>query len=358
MESVGNRNQKGTIVTVTRSRLGVSLPMLNQPYTKLSELAALADEAGFDSVWDYEFFRNPFIAHALNARATENVKLGTGLATAISRTPFEMANAVADVDELSCGRAILGLSTGAASWTDAFNGGDVSHALPRMREYIEILRLVWRHFTDGEPAHYQGQFYNFETPLINPWGVRELERPDIPIYLGCLKERMLQMAGEVADGVLTYFVTPEFITGHVLPNITKGAEKSGRNPAEVDVTALVLCSVSSDRKEAIRRARINVGNYAAFPVSATPIEFMGLTEDRDYVVKKLFEEGPAALETAVSDELVRRFSIVGTPDEACEQLAEYDGVLPHIVLHTPYVPPIAQADSEDAFRTMVRTFAR
>lgn len=82
------------------SRVGVSLPMLNQPYERYPEFAALAEHAGFDSVWDYEFYRNPFITHALNARATSRIQLGTGIATAAPRTPYEMANAAADVDEL------------------------------------------------------------------------------------------------------------------------------------------------------------------------------------------------------------------------------------------------------------------
>lgn len=77
-----------------------------------------------------------------------------------------------------------------------------------------------------------------------------------------------------------------------------------------------------------------------------------------HALKRLLAEGPAALATAASDQLVRAFAIAGTPDVAAEQLAAYDGVLPHIVLHTPYVPPIDQASSEDAFRSMVRVFAR
>jgi hypothetical protein len=85
---------------------------------------------------------------------------------------------------------------------------------------------------------------------------------------------------------------------------------------------------------------------------------MGLQEDRDHVLMRLLSEGPEALATAASDELVRTFAIAGTPDEAAEQLASYQGVLPHIVLHTPYVPPIDQASSEDAFRSMVQVFAR
>jgi hypothetical protein len=105
-------------------------------------------------------------------------------------------------------------------------------------------------------------------------------------------------------------------------------------------------------------ARINVGNYVAYPVSDTVVEFMGLQDDRDAVVKALLEEGPAALEEMTSDALLRAFAICGTPHEALEQFAEFDGLLSHIVLHTPYVPPISGAESAAAFRATVAAFAR
>lgn len=341
-----------------KSKIGVSLPMLNQPYAHYPELARLADEAGLDSVWDYEFFRNPFITHGLTAQATERITLATGIATGVSRTPFEMANAAADIDELSDGRALIGMSTGAGSWTDVFNGAEIDRPLSRMREYVEVMRAIWKHFQDDEPFLYEGRFYKTGSPMINPWGTRDLVRPQIPIYLACLKERMLQMAGEVADGVLGYFNTPSFVTDHVRPNVAKGATTVGRDPAEVEIAALVLCSIADDREQAKRLARINVGNYVAFPVSSTAIEFMGLEEDRDHVVQKLFTEGVAALETAASDALIDTFCIWGTPDEAREKLGAYDGVLDHIVLHTPYVPPISREESDAAFRATVSTFAR
>jgi alkanesulfonate monooxygenase SsuD/methylene tetrahydromethanopterin reductase-like flavin-dependent oxidoreductase (luciferase family) len=227
-----------------------------------------------------------------------------------------------------------------------------------MREYIESLRLLWKHFADGEPVSYEGRYLQFTSPPFNPWGLRPLARPQIPIYLACLKPRMLQMAGELADGVLGYLNTPRFVDEHVRPNVAKGAEKAGRDPADVEITSLVICSVSDDREEAMRLARINVGMYVAYPVSATVIEFMGLEEERDAVVHALIAGGPPALENATSDELVRTFAIAGTPDEAAEQLAEFEGRLPHIVLHTPYVPPITGAESERAFRNIVAAFAR
>jgi probable F420-dependent oxidoreductase len=341
-----------------KSRIGISLPMLNQPADAFSELAHLADDAGFDSLWDYEFFRNPFVTHALNARATSRIQLGTGIATASSRTPFEMANAAADIDELSGGRALIGTSVGGAGWTDVYNGADISHPLPRMREYIEAMRAVWDHFSNGEPFSYDGKYVQLASPPFNPWGSRELVRPRIPIYLAALKPAMLRMAGEVADGVLGYLNTPEFVEKHVRPHVAEGAQKAGRDAEDIEITSLVLCSISEDRAAARRLARINVGNYVAFPISATVVEFMGLQDDRDHVLNALMTQGPSALETATSDKLVETFSICGTPDEAAEQLAAFDGLLPHIVLHTPYVPPISGVESNAAFRATVSTFAR
>ena len=342
-----------------KSRLGVSMPMLNQPYEKYPQFARLADEAGFYSLWDYEFYRNPFITHAVCAGVTKNIKLCTGIAAASARTPNEMANAAADVDELSNGRVILGMSTGGADWAEHYNGTDIDRPLTRMREYIHTVRSLWKHHATNEPFEFSGQLYRAKSPPFNAFGIRQqLARPQIPIYLAGLKTKMLQTAGEIADGTLGFLYTPKFIKEHVQPNIAIGAQKAGRNPADVDIAALVLCSIHEDRKIAQRLARINVGMYVAYPVGATVVEFMGLQDDRNALLQALMSEGPAALERTTSDALVRAFSICGTPDEAREQLAEYDGLLPHIILHTPYVPPIQQAESEAAFRNMVATFKR
>jgi alkanesulfonate monooxygenase SsuD/methylene tetrahydromethanopterin reductase-like flavin-dependent oxidoreductase (luciferase family) len=340
------------------SRVGISLPMLNQPPRRLQDLARAADEAGFHSLWDYEFFRNPFITHALNAGVTRNIRLATGIATAASRTPFEMANAAADVDELSDGRAILGVGLGGAGWTDVFNGADLSHPLPRIREYVTGLRAVWDHFSDGEEFAVDGKYVTLASPMMNPWGGRELVRPRIPIYLAALKPGMLRLAGELADGVIGYLNTPAFLDGHIRPHVAEGAARVGRDPAEVDVASLVICAMSEDRALARRIARINVGNYVAYPVSWTVIDYMGLQEERDAVLQALFTEGVDALETATSDALLSAFAICGTPDEAMEQFAAFDGRLPHVVLHTPYVPPISGADSAQSFLTVCETFAK
>jgi len=351
------REETTETMATPRSKVGISMPILNQPYERFPELAALADEAGFASVWDYEFYRNPFIIQALCAQATSRIELCTGIAAACGRSPNEMANAAADVDELSGGRMVLGMSTGGGGWAELFNGAEIDRPAARMREYIGAMRTVWDHHTTGEPAAFEGEFYKLASPPVNPWGTRALTRPRIPVYLAAIRPLMLRLAGEIADGTLSFLCTPDYVTENVLPNVALGAEKAGRDPEDIDVVSLVLCSVSEDREEARRRARINVGCYAAYPVADEMVRHAGLEEDRNAVVAAYLEHGPEAFETATSDALVEAFSICGTPDEAREQLAAWEGVLSHIVLHTPYVPPIAGPDSEDAFRNTVAAFA-
>ncbi len=337
---------------------GISIPVLNQGMADIPSMAAAADEAGFDSVWDYEFYRNPFIMHALNAQVTKNITLATGIAAAAGRTPFELANAAADVDELSGGRAIIGFSTGGEGFAEDFNGVPIDRPATRLREYIKVMRMAWRHLGTGEPAEFEGEFYQFRTPPLNPWGLRDLARPEIPIYLAGLRPAMMRMAGRHANGVLGFLLTPDFIRREWLPPLQQGAEQAGRDMKDIDRAALVLCSVSEDRERAMRLARINVGMYVSYPVGTFIADYMGLSEERDAVLKALLERGPMALETATSDALVKQFAIAGTPAQGHEQLARYEEVLSHVVLHTPYVPPINGEDSRWAYHNTLQFFKR
>lgn len=340
-----------------RVKRGISIPILNQDYLNIPRLAALADEAGFDSVWDYEFYRNPFVMHALNSQVTSNIMLGTGLAAAAGRSPFEMANAAADVDELSGGRLLLGMSTGGEGFAECLNGADIDRPATRMNEYIQVMRMAWRYLREGDAVEYDGEFYRFRSPAINPWGLRPLARPTIPVYLAGLQPAMLRLAGRHANGVLGFLLAPRYIKEQWLPPVEQGAVQAGRALSEIDRAALVLCCVSEDRERAMRLARINVGMYICTPMGELFAGHMGLTEERNAVLEALLTKGPAELATATSDELVKQFAIAGTPDEGREQLAAYEDALTHVILHTPYVPPITGADSEWAFRNTLKYFA-
>jgi len=338
------------------SRLGITMPSINQPIHKFPDLAEVADKAGFDSLWTYEFYRNAFVVLALAAERTHSIKLCAGLATAAQRTPFEMANAIADVDEFSNGRAMIATSIGGPAFTEYYMGAAIDRPASRMKEWIKAMRLYWHHMATGERLQFDGDFYQISSPPFNPFGRRTLQRAHPTVYLGAVRPAMLRLAARHYDGILAWLLTPQYVQANVAPQLDAAAADAGRDPNEIDIASYVVCSVSESREVAMRRARIQVGCYVAYPLASHVCEQEGLIDDQQAVMKALIERGPSALEQATSDALVQRFAIAGTPSEAREQYEAHRAGIPHLILHTPYVPPLTAEESEDAFRNIVATF--
>jgi probable F420-dependent oxidoreductase len=338
-------------------RLGITMPTRTAAMDRFPEYARWADEAGFDSIWDYELYRNPFAMLCTAALSTSKATLATGLAGAFPRSPFEMANAAADVDELSGGRMLIGMGTGVPEFLAAFHSQNFVKPLSRMRDYITCMRRSWDYLSTGEAEPYPGEHYHFTAPPFNPWGLRPMARPRIPIYLASLGPKMTQLAGEIADGWLAYLATPKWVEQHTRPRLEEGAARSGRDLADFDVAVEVICSVHSDRDIAYHRGRIHTGFYVSHPVSDGVVALHGLEAERDAVRQALMTKGLDGL-AETSDKLVEVFSITGTPEEARQKLADWKATIPHVVLHTPYVPPLTAEESEDAYRGIVDAFGR
>lgn len=338
-------------------KLGVTMPTRTAPLARVPEYARLAEQAGLDSAWSWELYRNPLSMLATSALRTERIALGTGLAVAASRTPFEMANAAADVDELSGGRALLGLGYGVGEFLTTLHDVPADRALSRMSEYLDVLRLSWRYLADGDAPPYEGRYYSLRPPPFNPWGTRALARPSIPVYLGAVRPNMLRLVGRKADGWIGYLGTPDVVRDQVRPMIARGAAEAGRDPAEIDLMLEVICAVSPDGAVALERARKQVGFYVCHPTSDPVVAAAGLTAEVAALRSAVATEGPSAL-LHTSKELVHTFSLTGTPDEVRARLGEWEGVVDHLVLHTPYVPPLTEAESDDSFRRICDTFRR
>jgi probable F420-dependent oxidoreductase len=329
------------------------MPTRTVELARVPEYARWAEEAGFDSVWDYEIYRNPFTMLSTAALSTDRTILATGLAAAFSRSPFEFANAAADVDELSGGRMLIGMGTGVPEFLAAFHSQGFDEPLSRMRDYVNCLRRSWEYLNTGDAAPYAGRHYRFTAPRFNPWGLRPLARPQIPVYIASLAPKMTALAGEIGDGWLSYLATPRWVSERARPWLEEGAARSGRDLADFETAVEVICSVNEDREVAYRRARI----YVSHPVSDPVIALHGLEAERDAVRHGLATRGPEAL-AETSDRLVEAFSITGTPDEARDKLADWTPAIQHLVLHTPYVPPLSTEQAEDAFLGIVETFGR
>jgi alkanesulfonate monooxygenase SsuD/methylene tetrahydromethanopterin reductase-like flavin-dependent oxidoreductase (luciferase family) len=332
-------------------RVSLSLPIYNASMSKLQQMAKWAEDAQFETAWDYEFFRSPFMTLGAAALATERIKLGTGITVAFSRSPMVTANEAADVDELSQGRMVLGIGAGAGEFLQAWHNTDLVNAVPRLREYVEAMRVIWGSVGTGNPAAYTGSFYNLKLGGVR----RPLVRERIPVYLAGVQPQMIQLAGEIADGLLGFFYSPKYLQEVVHPNLALGAQRGGRAVAGVDLCSFVICSVSKDRSEARRRARIQTGYYAVG--SGAICRWHGLEKEYLAIRDALMTKGPQALEST-DDKLVDAFSICGTPDECRRQLADYEELLPLPLLHTPYFDPLTVEETEDAYRGILETFGQ
>jgi alkanesulfonate monooxygenase SsuD/methylene tetrahydromethanopterin reductase-like flavin-dependent oxidoreductase (luciferase family) len=338
--------------------LGVTIPILRTPAEKFGEFAQLADAAGFRSLWLPEDYRNPFVMHTVTAAATKDIRLATGIAQAFGRSPFEMANAAVDVDELSGGRLILGIGSAGDDWLRAFHSSNNSNVIARISEYVDMLRTSWRYFESGASpdVRYEGQYYRFEPLPLNPWSEREMARPAIPIYLAAMRPRMLRLAGAKADGTVGYAHTAAFAAQKVLPRLAEGARGAGRDPRDLDYACLTVCSVSSDRAEAMRRARLQVGIYVSIDITDPVVQHHGLEAEQAAIRATIEKDGFAAAGDATSDELVDLFAIAGTPDEARAKAVRFQEAIPHVVLSPPYAPSLGRDETEDAFRNIIDTF--
>ena len=145
-------------------KLGITMPTRTVELRRVGQYAKWAEEAGLDSAWDWELYRNPFTMLTMAALETDRVMLGTGLSVAGSRSPFEMANVAADIDDLSNGRMLLGIGSGVTEFLGAFHCNPNNKPLTRMTEYIECLRLSWQYLSNGDTPSFEGEFYQFVSP--------------------------------------------------------------------------------------------------------------------------------------------------------------------------------------------------
>lgn len=231
-------------------RIGVGL-WGGMSVDELLECVTAADRLGYEAVHLIESFADQFCFLSACARATERIELVTGVTTVFHRNPTSIAIAGMTVDALSHGRFRLGLGVGHREILAVRDDVEVGRPLrferplQRLRETIEAVRAVVEAAARNEPASYRGEI--FEIREFVPWMVAH--RPRFPIYVGAFFEQGLELAGELADGVMPIFVPLDRVSGCVAA-VRRGAERAGRDPAAVDLACYVPCCVSEDEEAA------------------------------------------------------------------------------------------------------------
>ena len=197
----------------------VLTPLPQDDLADVPAAARAAEAAGYDGIVTMENRNEPFLALGVAAVATSRVELHTGIAIAFARSPMAVANAAWDLQMASRGRFVLGLGSQIRAHNENRFSVPWSAPAPRLREYVEALRAIWRAWQTGAKLDYRGQHYHFTlmTPNFTP---RSTGQPMVPVTIAAVGPAMLRLAGEVCDGVRLHpFCTRRYVDEVVLPQL-------------------------------------------------------------------------------------------------------------------------------------------
>jgi 5,10-methylenetetrahydromethanopterin reductase len=283
----------------------------------LTNIAKQAERYGFDTVWagDNSYIRDYAVCLTYMAQATKRIGIGLAVTNPYLRHPFKSALAVASINEVSEGRAKFGIGAGSHETMKSF-GYDWDRPAQRIADMITAVRPFLR-----------GENVTFKTDTMMVDGVKAcmpLLGP-IPIYVGCRRPVMMRMAGRVADGVLLNNVPVEYLP-YAISRLRNGTESAGRDLDAFDVGNLNVFSVSEDREEARERVRIQLP-IDFISISERELESVGLglgdVIQIRMALKRQFPEDFVKASRFVTDYMVEKFSVSGTPEDCVRRIKDY-----------------------------------
>jgi probable F420-dependent oxidoreductase len=314
-------------------RVGLILDAEN--ISDIVELSRNAEAAGFDSVWSTELYRTSFQQLSVAALSTNNIRLGTAVALAFTRSPLITSLTALDLDELSKGRLILGLGSGAKRTNENFHGIAYGKPVARMKECIELIRLITGDAKRRDPVKFEGEYYNVN--LIGYQRPFKSNRERIPIFLAGVGSHMVRAAAEVADGYLGHVVCSlRYIKEIVSKSLKEGFEKSGREGAKFEKASIITCAISekkSDAKEAVKRT---IAFYATVRTYQPPFLLHGFEKETKKIREAYFSGNVDSMFSNVTDEMVDAFAVVGNTDEVLEKIDAYREYIDIPILSAPH----------------------
>lgn len=281
-----------------------------------------AEERGFEAVWQAEsrLVRDAVVPMAAYAAVTERIKVGSGVINNWTRNIGLLAATYLTLDDLAPDRVICGIG---AWWDPLARNVGITRRKPltAMRETVEVLRRL----LNLERVTFHGEFVHVDDIELDVVHGRREPR-NVPIMIGATGDKMMEMTGEIADGVvLNYCVPPEY-NDRALELLARGAKKSGRSLDDIDRPQLVVCSVDPDHEKAIDTTRELLTQYLAQQphiAKASGVSDEVVAEIQSILGWPATKEEIERAKHFVPDELIHRITASGTPEEARTKVDEY-----------------------------------
>ena len=309
------------------------------------ELGMQAEALGYETVWVPEGGgRDSLTALSSIAMKTERVMLGTGILPIYARTATNTAMGAAGMAAVSGDRFILGLGVGHRPTVEGRDGVPFSRPIARLRQTIRVVRRLLA----GETVSSKGYHFNIADASLGAAAPRER----VPIYIAALGPQMLELAGEMADGVLMNWTAESFLP-QAIEHINRGALMAGRDISEIDIAGYVRVATGGD-EEAVRDSlRSQVARYASNAYYRNFFVETGFGEEMAEAADALHAGDMARASEAITLEMQDQVAVVGSP-EHCRAALERRRAAG---LQLPVVAPFAIGDNKESHRATIEALA-
>ena len=288
--------------------------MTARSYDDLEKRIVIAEDLGYEAVGLPQIAaRDAMVTLAPIARTTSKIRLGTGVVPIWTRTPITLAQEAAVLQELSGGRFVLGVGVGHRELVEAWHGIAFKQPLEAMRDYLTILKQA----LGDNMVNHQGPVFRSTFSFMG------YQPSHVPILVGALGPKMLQLAGELADGIVLWLSSPQHIKEVVLPNLRVGLEKAGKDLDGFEIFACTFAAPGDDRGAARDAVRMQLLTYLQLPHYRAVAESSGFAGDLKAFDQKLATgDVPGALQ-GLSDGFIDQIAVTGSTEEMAETIGKF-----------------------------------
>ena len=311
-------------------------------------LASLAESGGYEVVWVPEGGGFDAVSQLTSiAGHTQRISLATGILPVFSRTPMAIAMAAAGLSSVSNGRFILGLGVGHQPSVEGRDGVSFKNPMTRLRETIQIAKGLLA----GESVTHQGRVFDLSNASLGAAAPGN----KVPIFIAALRPKMLELAGELADGVLLNWTSSDYLRPSI-QQIGMGAAKAGRAPAEIVIGGYVRVAVVDDndssRASAQEILQREIAGYASNYFYRSFFEESGFSKEMAAAQTAMERGDAAAAAKAITQEMQDQVAVVGSPAH-CQREVEKRRSLG---LQLPVIAPFPVGDVMASYRRTIEAF--
>lgn len=306
-----------------------------------------AEQNGYTDAWFSDSGAPDTLTQiAAVAHHTESIRIGVAVTPVYTRSPSVIAASANVIGQVLPGRFVMGIGSSSQTIMGQWNGIPLDKPLTRVKETAQLVRTMLA----GEKTDFQG-----ETQYSRGYRQAPMENPP-PIYIGCLRPKMIEMAAEYGDGVI-FNLWPKSALPKMMEHVAIGAERAGRKADEVEVVNRAMVLATDDKVAGRALFRAAFAPYYATPVYNKFLAWAGYEEAAATITEGWAAKDRDKTTSALTDEMIDEIAIIGTEDEIRDRIREdaAGGV------HTSIIAPLAATPDDvqrtfDAFRADVFQF--